>query len=86
MHDHGQSDRPVVPMKFPNKAGGPAAEGLQEAVEVPAPVAAVERERIAREDPLEPGLPVEFCSAGPPSLAPSPRPPYLVVVGRDVRR
>src|SRR5262245_42815254 len=26
-----------------------------------------------------------FCSAGPPSLAPSPRPPYFVVVGSEVR-
>jgi RNA-directed DNA polymerase len=29
MHDHGQSDRPVVPTKFPNKAGAPAAEGME---------------------------------------------------------
>src|SRR2546425_8424597 len=29
MHDHGQSDRPVVPTKFPNKAGQPAAEGAE---------------------------------------------------------
>jgi RNA-directed DNA polymerase len=29
MHDHGQSDRPVVPAKFPNKAGAPAAEGME---------------------------------------------------------
>src|SRR5262249_35162440 len=27
-----------------------------------------------------------FCSAGPPSLAPRPRPPYLVVVDNDVFR
>jgi RNA-directed DNA polymerase len=29
MHDHGQSDRLVVPTKFPNKAGAPAAEGME---------------------------------------------------------
>ncbi len=29
MHDRGQSDRPVVPTKFPNKAGDPAAEGME---------------------------------------------------------
>jgi retron-type reverse transcriptase len=29
MHDHGQSDRPVVPTKFLNKAGAPAAEGTE---------------------------------------------------------
>jgi len=29
MDDHGQSDRPVVPTKFPNKAGDPAAEGME---------------------------------------------------------
>jgi hypothetical protein len=29
MHDHGQSDRPVVPTKFPNKAGAPAAKGTE---------------------------------------------------------
>jgi RNA-directed DNA polymerase len=29
MHDHGQSDSPVVPTKFPNKAGEPAAEGME---------------------------------------------------------
>ena len=29
MHDHGQSDSPVVPTKFPNKAGQPAAEGME---------------------------------------------------------
>jgi len=29
MHDHGQSDSPAVPMKFPNKAGEPAAEGTE---------------------------------------------------------
>ena len=29
MHDHGQSDRPVVPTKFPNKAGEPVAEGME---------------------------------------------------------
>jgi RNA-directed DNA polymerase len=29
MDDHGQSDRPVVPTKFPNKAGEPAAEGME---------------------------------------------------------
>jgi hypothetical protein len=29
MDDHGQSDRPVVPAKFPNKAGAPAAEGME---------------------------------------------------------
>ena len=28
MHDHGQSDSPIVPTKFPNKAGRPAAEGM----------------------------------------------------------
>jgi RNA-directed DNA polymerase len=28
-HDHGQSDSPVVPTKFPNKAGEPAAEGME---------------------------------------------------------
>jgi RNA-directed DNA polymerase len=29
MDDHGQSDHPVVPTKFPNKAGEPAAEGME---------------------------------------------------------
>jgi RNA-directed DNA polymerase len=29
MHGHGQSDSPVVPSKFPNKAGPPAAEGME---------------------------------------------------------
>jgi group II intron reverse transcriptase/maturase len=29
MNDHGQSDSPVVPAKFPNKAGEPAAEGME---------------------------------------------------------
>src|SRR6516165_2692754 len=29
MHDHGQSDSPIVPTKFPNKAGRPAAEGME---------------------------------------------------------
>jgi hypothetical protein len=29
MHDHGQSDRPVVPAKSPNKTGRPGAEGME---------------------------------------------------------
>src|SRR3989449_10035931 len=29
MNGHGKSDRPTVPMKFPNKAGQPAAEGAE---------------------------------------------------------
>ena len=29
MHGHGQSDSPEVPTKFPNKAGEPAAEGME---------------------------------------------------------
>jgi len=29
MHDHGQSDSPVVPAKSPNKAGPSAAEGME---------------------------------------------------------
>ena len=29
MNGHGQSDRPVVPTKSPNNAGGPAAEGME---------------------------------------------------------
>src|SRR6266849_6989731 len=29
MHDHGQSDRPVVPARSPNKTGGPVAEGME---------------------------------------------------------
>jgi group II intron reverse transcriptase/maturase len=29
MNDHGKSDRPVVPAKSPNKAGAPAAEGVE---------------------------------------------------------
>jgi RNA-directed DNA polymerase len=29
MHGHGQSDRPVVPTSFPNKAGASAAEGKE---------------------------------------------------------
>jgi hypothetical protein len=29
MHGHGQSDSPVVPTKVPNKAGEPAAEGME---------------------------------------------------------
>jgi group II intron reverse transcriptase/maturase len=29
MHDHGQSDSPVVPAKSPNKAGEPVAEGME---------------------------------------------------------
>jgi RNA-directed DNA polymerase len=29
MNDPGQSDRPVVPAKSPNNAGGPAAEGME---------------------------------------------------------
>jgi RNA-directed DNA polymerase len=30
MHERGQSDRPVVPAKLPNKAGVPAAEAVEE--------------------------------------------------------
>ena len=29
MNEPGKSDRPVVPQKFPNKAGRPAAEGME---------------------------------------------------------
>ena len=29
MHDHGQSDSPVIPAKSPNNAGRPAAEGME---------------------------------------------------------
>ena len=29
MDDHGQSDRPVVPTKSPNKAGASVAEGME---------------------------------------------------------
>jgi retron-type reverse transcriptase len=29
MHGHGKSDRPVVPVKFPNNAGPPVAEGME---------------------------------------------------------
>jgi len=29
MNGHGKSDRPVVPAKSPNKAGPPAAEGME---------------------------------------------------------
>src|SRR5438309_944969 len=29
MHDHGQSDSPVVPAKSPNNAGRPVAEGME---------------------------------------------------------
>ena len=29
MNGHGRSDRPAVPMKFPNKAGQPEAEGME---------------------------------------------------------
>ena len=29
MNERGKSDRPVVPVKFPNKAGQPAAEGME---------------------------------------------------------
>jgi hypothetical protein len=29
MHDHGQSDSPIVPTKSPNNAGRPAAEGME---------------------------------------------------------
>ena len=29
MHGQGQSDRPIVPAKSPNKAGEPAAEGME---------------------------------------------------------
>src|SRR5712691_3376125 len=29
MNEHGKSDRPVVPAKSPNKAGPPAAEGME---------------------------------------------------------
>src|ERR1700751_6084791 len=29
MHDHGQSDRPVVPTKSPNNAGGSAGEEME---------------------------------------------------------
>src|SRR5918994_493756 len=28
MHDHGKSDRPVVPAKVPNNAGRPAVDGV----------------------------------------------------------
>src|SRR5262245_35870883 len=35
---------------------------------------------------LSQGSRSSFCSAGPVSLAPTPRPPYFVVVGRDVFR
>ncbi len=30
MHDHGKSDRPIVPAKVPNKAGRPVVEALEE--------------------------------------------------------
>jgi RNA-directed DNA polymerase len=30
MHDHGKSDRPIVPTKAPNNAGQPAAEAVEE--------------------------------------------------------
>ena len=29
MHEHGKSDRPTVPLKSPNNAGQPAAEGME---------------------------------------------------------
>ncbi len=29
VNEHGKSDRPVVPAKSPNKAGQPAAEGME---------------------------------------------------------
>jgi RNA-directed DNA polymerase len=29
MNERGKSDRPVVPAKSPNKAGQPAAEGME---------------------------------------------------------
>jgi retron-type reverse transcriptase len=29
MNGHGQSDRPIVPTKFPNNAGRPVAEGME---------------------------------------------------------
>ena len=29
MNEPGKSDRPVVPTKFPNNAGQPAAEGME---------------------------------------------------------
>ena len=29
MHDHGQSDSPVVPAKSPNNTGRPVAEGME---------------------------------------------------------
>jgi len=29
MNEQGKSDRPVVPAKFPNKAGQPVAEGME---------------------------------------------------------
>ena len=29
MHGHGKSDRPAVPVKFPNNAGPPVAEGME---------------------------------------------------------
>ena len=29
MNEHGKSDRPVIPAKSPNKAGQPAAEGVE---------------------------------------------------------
>jgi len=30
MNEHGKSDRPIVPVKFPNNAGKPVAEGMEE--------------------------------------------------------
>jgi hypothetical protein len=30
MHERGESDRPVVPVKLPNNAGGPGVEAVEE--------------------------------------------------------
>ena len=59
---------------------------VEEHVDVPAPVAVVERERVAGEDALQPGLPVELLLGQPAVARAEPAAPVLRVVGCEVRR
>jgi hypothetical protein len=59
---------------------------FEERVEVAAPVPVVEGKRVAGEDPPEPGISVELLLGRAAVARPEPRPLYLVVVAREVRR
>src|SRR5206468_1295810 len=59
---------------------------IEQRVEVAAPVAVVERESVAREDPLEPRIAVELLRRWTAIARAETTAPHLVVVGRDVRR